>query len=100
MIKQRYLYFGVEEQVFTMFTTLDGFWDNTAVIDLPKIRSFFFKFLNSFTSINEEVSSLSLWLKSIRCAILSEKFNLSQNNYNAWFKLFFKFFEPYLKSKI
>jgi len=25
MIKQRYLYFGVEEQVFTMFTTLDGF---------------------------------------------------------------------------
>lgn len=80
MIKQRYLYFGIEEQVFCMFSILDGFWDNTSIEEMPKLRSFFFSFLNSFVNINETVSELSLWLRSIRCALLSKEFNLKASH--------------------
>ena len=41
MIKQRYIYFGIEEQVFIMYTTMDGYWDNVSMEKLPQANFFF-----------------------------------------------------------
>ena len=99
MLKQRYTYFGIEEQVFIMYSTLEGYWDSITMEKLPQAKFFFLGFLNQFTVLNSTVPELSLWLKSIRCALLSISFNVDSTSNKLWFSLFFKFFKPYLSSR-
>jgi len=60
ILKQRYIYFGIEEQVILMYTTLDGFWDKIAIDNLPQIKYFFITFLNKFFDFNSIKLELTL----------------------------------------
>lgn len=100
MIKQRYIYFGIEEQVFIMYTTMDGYWDSVSMEKLPQAKFFFLTFLNQFTVLNTKITELYKWLQAVRCALLSTNFNVEDHQNKLWFSLFFKFFEPYLSSNI
>lgn len=100
MLKQRYIYFGIEEQVFIMYTTMDGYWDNIPLEKLPQAKFFFLTFLNQFITLNTKIPEFSKWLFAIRCALLSINFNVDDKKNKLWFSLFFKFFEPYLTNNL
>lgn len=100
MLKQRYIYFGIEEQIFIMYTTMDGYWDDISLEKLPEAKLFFLTYLNQFTTIDSNVPELSVWLQSVRCALLSSKFNVEDKQNKIWLSLFFKFFKPYLMDNI
>jgi hypothetical protein len=100
MLKQRYIYFGIEEQVFIMYTTMDGYWDNIPLEKLPQAKFFFLTFLNQFITLNTKIPEFSKWLCAIRCALLSINFNVDDKKNKLWFSLFFKFFEPYLTNNL
>lgn len=97
MLKQRYLYFGIIEQVFMMFTTLDGFWDDISLNEVPIWKSWLLYVLRFKDSTLLQLETdlnyhpIHFWYTFIRCAILSKNFKLEKIKNKSWLSAFLKY---------